>query len=231
MSLRTLLRRLAVAAIPSMRHLDMPKRLAHMKALGFEPRTIVDVGAAKGNWARMAAQIWPGAQIFGVEPNLSNVPMLELTQKELPNFAFRRGFLGSKPDKVRYRNASDQTSLLDIANSHGTAEADVFTLDNLIAEGATPRPQLLKLDVQGFELEVLNGALRTMETCEAILLEVSFAPLFPGTPLLHDAVEFMTRHSFLAYDVMGIYRLPQNDALGQLDFMFLRSDHPLRDNP
>src|SRR5688572_21757131 len=96
-SLRNVLRRGALAAIPSMRHLDMGRRLAHMKRLGFDPAVIVDVGAATGKWARMAAGIWPAAQIFGVEPNESNVAALEVARQEMPRFTFVRGFLGAQP--------------------------------------------------------------------------------------------------------------------------------------
>jgi hypothetical protein len=68
-----------------------------------------------------------------------------------------------------------------------------------------------------------------MSACEAILLEVSFVPLFPGIPLMHDVVEFMRQRGFFVYDVMGIYRMPHDDVLGQLDLMFVRSGHPLRE--
>src|SRR5690242_19187214 len=84
MGLRSMLRRAALSCIPSMRHLDMPRRLAHLKAVGFSPRVIFDVGAATGEWARLAARVWPDARIVGFEPNASNAADLERCRRELP---------------------------------------------------------------------------------------------------------------------------------------------------
>src|ERR1043165_5180766 len=85
-SVRTFLRQCAVEAIPSMRHLDMPKRLRHLSMLGMEPKVIFDIGAARGEWTRLAASIWPNARIVGFEPNRVNVAHLEQTRHDLPRF-------------------------------------------------------------------------------------------------------------------------------------------------
>jgi FkbM family methyltransferase len=226
--LRSKLRRFALSAIPSMRHLDMPRRLRNLRSIGLDPATIVDVGAAQGHWARLAAQIWPQAAIFGVEPNETNLPMLEQTVRELPRFSYRRGFLGPEPGLRRYTDESDQTSLLN-PNATGGAEqqAPMFTLDGLIAEGALSPPQLIKLDVQGYELEVLKGAEQALKTCDAILTEVSFFPFFPKLPLVDEVIAFLRVRGFIWYDALGILRRSADDRLAQMDFLFLREGHPL----
>ena len=53
-------------------------------------------------------------------------------------------------------------------------------LDELLASGRVPQPQFMKLDVQGFELEVLKGATKMLQAAEVVLLEVSFTRFFPG---------------------------------------------------
>ena len=229
MSLRRQLRQAALRTIPSMRHLDMRLRLAHMARLGFVPKMIVDVGAAQGHWTRMAARIWPAARIFGVDPNASNIPSLEQTKRDLPQFDYLRAFLGPEQRLVRYHDSGDQTSLYEPPQAAASDEAPMVTLDGLLPQ--LPRaPDFLKLDVQGFELEVLKGGTRAMESCEAALLEVNFLPLFDGTPLAADVFEFMRDRGLECYDVMGIYRRPEDDALGQLDLLFLRARHALRVN-
>jgi FkbM family methyltransferase len=206
----------------------MARRLSHIRKLGFMPRSIVDVGAAKGSWAAMAARLWPAASIFGVDPNEDNVPDLEKAKRELPHFDYLRGLLGAEQKQVQYRNASDQTSLFDVsAATARLSSAQMFTLDSLLPRLVRP-PDLIKLDVQGYELEVLAGGAETMRACSAILLEVSFVSFFPGVPTVEQVVAFMIERGFHWYDVMGIYRRPYDDALGQLDVMFLKADHPLR---
>lgn len=232
MRLRTLLRRAALSAIPSMRHLDMPRRLRHLKSLGFEPRVILDVGAASGDWARLAASIWPGAVVFGFEPNLSEHENLERAKRELPRFDYRHAFLGPARGRVSYRDAGHQTSLLGGDGEAGgggvTREADVQVLDDLVREGAVPRPDFIKLDVQGFEMEVLKGATEVLAGCQGVLLEVNFHRFHPQVATADEVIGFMRDRGFAWYDTMGLLRRPSDDAVWQMDLMFLKADHPLR---
>jgi FkbM family methyltransferase len=225
------LRRCAGATIPSMRHLDMRARLPHLAKLGLKPGVIIDVGAARGNWARMAAKIWPDARIFGVGPNENRVGMLEQTKRDLGRFDYWRGFLGPEGRTVKYADRDVQTSLLDAnANHQGLAIAEMVTLDQLVEQFKLPAPGLIKLDVQGFELEVLKGASKALRDCQAVLMEVSFFQLFPQMPTVDEVIRFMTASGFAWYDVTGIYRREHDDALRQMDLMFLRSDHALRNS-
>jgi FkbM family methyltransferase len=209
-----------------MRHLDMGKRLEHMARLGFRPQAILDVGAARGEWSRMAARIWPHAQLIGFEPNRSNEGELERTRRELPQFEYHRCFLGARPGHVTYADRGAQTSLY--GDAAGSSDAEMRTLDACLAEGLFPQPQLLKLDVQGYELEVLEGGQRVLSGCEAVLAEVSFFRFHPEMPTADDVIAYLKERDFVVYDTMGLLRLAEDDALGQMDFMFLRADHRLR---
>jgi FkbM family methyltransferase len=221
------LRRAALSTIPSMRHLDMGKRLEHMAGLGFQPQTIVDVGAAEGAWSRMAAGIWPNARLIGFEPNQANEAKLERTRRELPQFAYHLCFLGAETGRVTYADRGTQTSLYT-THAEGKNDAEMRTLDACFEAGFFPQPQLLKLDVQGYELEVLEGGQRVLSGCEAVLAEVSFFRFHPQMPTADDVIAYLKVRGFVVYDTMSLLRLPEDDALGQMDFMFLRSDHRLR---
>lgn len=229
MGLRRLLRRLALATIPSMRHLDMPKRLRHMRTLGFRPRCILDVGAGHGEWARLAAAIWPEATIFGFEPNRSEQALLEKTRADLPQFRYFQAFLGPSRGTIKYSDKGHQTSLLDVqARSQGSKEAPMLVIDELIARGELERPDFIKIDVQGFELEVLKGAKDTLSGVSAVLLEVNFYRFDPETPTVDEVIDFMRERNFTWWDVMGILRCGNDDALAQMDLMFVKREHPLR---
>ena len=228
MSLRQGLRRLAIMGIPTMRHLDMPVRLAHLARLGFDPRVIVDIGAASGEWARLAAKVWPRSRIIGFEPNSRERAALERTKAELPAFDYRLCFLGPTRGTVNYEDKGTQTSLYYEAENRGGAQQSAMcVLDELIESGDVPMPDLMKLDVQGYELEVLRGAERAMTGAQGILLEVSWCRFTPGLPLVADVVAFMSARGFVWYDVMGILRRPADDALWQMDVLFLRAGHSL----
>lgn len=225
MPVRIVLRRSAVATIPSMRHLGMQFRLAAMARNGFYPRVIFDIGAAVGEWSRMAARLWPAASLFAFEPNARHRTALDVVKADLNRFNYRLCFLGPEHRQIQYTDAGDQTSVLAGA---GDQTAEMVALDDLIAAGEIPTPDFMKLDVQGYELEVLKSGERALAACQGALLEVTTIPFFDAMPLIGDVVRYMGERGFLWYDIMGALRRPSDDALVQMDVLFLRADHPLR---
>jgi FkbM family methyltransferase len=226
--LRCRLRRLSINLIPSMRHLDMEWRLRHLARQGFNPGVILDVGAGGGDWARLSHAIWPGARIYGFEPNEHEQSNLAQAKRDIPGFETFRCFLGPSQGEVTYTEQDRQTSLFEKSAGAANAKAPMHVLDDLIASGKVPPPDFIKLDVQGFELEVLKGGEQAMQHAQGLLLEVSFFELFPGVPTFEQVCEFMTRRGFMMHDVMGILRRPSDDALFQMDVFFLRRGHAFR---
>ena len=104
----------------------------------------------------------------------------------------------------------------------------VVTIDSLLEEGAIEMPDLVKLDVQGFELEALRGGQRLFGPVEAFVLEASLFRFMPGIPLFHEVVAFMAERDYLAYDFGGWLRRPHDGALGQTDVCFARKNGILR---
>ena len=230
--LRDGLRRMAVATIPSMRHLDMRARLHNMYECGFSPRLIVDVGAGRGDWARMAASVWKDAKIIGFEPNVSDRGALELTRRHLPQFEYHSAFLGPTRQTVAYEQAGHQTSLcVPPTESFQGATAEMFAFDEWIASRNVSAPNLIKIDVQGYELEVLKGAEQTLTTCSAVLLETNFIRFAARVSTIDETIQFMHEHGFAWYDSMGILRRRRDDVLSQMDVMFVRRGHDLRTDP
>jgi len=225
--LRRSLRAVALRVIPSMRHLDMPMRLRHLAKVGFSPRVIVDVGAADGTWSRMAAAIWPHARIVAFEPRESKRAQLERTRRDLAHFAYHICFLGASAGRASYDDLGNQTTLYTTGPA-GREQADMRTLDEFLESGALPQPDLVKLDVQGYELEVLAGSERALRGVQAVLAETSFYRFHPSMPVADDVIAYLKVRGLVIYDVMGVLRLDEDDALGQMDLMFIRSDHPLR---
>ncbi|MEM9065848.1 MAG: FkbM family methyltransferase [Planctomycetota bacterium] len=241
---KMLLKRGAISVIPSMRHLDEPSRLFALMRAGLRPAVVYDIGSAHGAWARLARSVWPAAQIVGFEPNLRERESLERTAAEIGNYEFHFCFLGSERGEIEYTDQGTQTSALrphdagsfmpaGVASRRGDrATSPVLVIDELIEEGKAPAPSFLKLDVQGYELEVLKGAERAMAGADGLLLEISLIDfLDAGMPLLGDVIRFMGERGFVVYDIVSEIRRVSDDALLQLDAIFLPSNSPLRSEP
>ena len=95
------------------------------------------------------------------------------------------------------------------------------TLDSICSEAGFEKIDLLKLDVQGYELEVLRGAERSLLNTEVILMEVSLLGVNQGAPLVNEVLQFMAQRNFRAYDVCSFIRRPLDNALWQSDFVFV----------
>lgn len=206
---------------------DMTLGLAEMARRGFTPQTIIDVGAFEGEWGRLAKRIWPTCRLFMIEPNLASSAALASAAKELDAAVFGE-LLGANDDQtVQFMVMGSGSSVLA---ERGSVLRRVETrrlrrLDSLIMNIAAPA--LLKIDAQGYELEILKGASQLIAAIEAILLEISIIEINEGAPLLHDVVSFMKRLGFVAYDILQIHRRPLDGALNQIDVIFVREHSTL----
>ena len=101
------------------------------------------------------------------------------------------------------------------------------TLDNILDKIKFPLPDFLKLDVQGYELEVLKGSGKALAHSEVCLLEISLLDLGDKAPLLAKIVSFMDDNNYQAYDISQFMRRPFDKALYQIDMFFVKKDSPL----
>lgn len=108
----------------------------------------------------------------------------------------------------------------------GITKANRITssLDTLIEKNHWPLPDFLKLDVQGFELEVLKGGSNALKSAEFCLLEITILNLGGGAPLLLEVINFMSEYQFQAYDISQFIRRPFDKALWQIDMLFIKND-------
>ena len=173
-----------------------------IQLLGFidntEPVSLIDIGANHGEFAKDFHHFYPhNGFIYCFEPNPSLGSVLQETLKHLPDVTIFSIGLGDRTGTLDLKvpdQADGLGSFLTYntnSNDHyGASKPEIFPvevkrLDDVIADitGST----IVKIDTQGFEKSVLEGARKTLAQCDAVLLECSFAPMHEET----DEASFM----------------------------------------
>jgi hypothetical protein len=108
-----------------------------------------------------------------------------------------------------------------------TRAVPVVTLDNLMERNGLGAPDFIKIDVQGFELNVLQGSERSLSTCAVVLVECNFRRFSPAMPTVTEVTTWMDQRGYMPYEIVEVLRRPLDGAMGQCDIMFVRKDHEL----
>jgi FkbM family methyltransferase len=201
--------------------------LREIAGRGFQARSIIDVGAFKGDWSRMVHAIWPQAAIHMVEPNRQNQEALAATSDAL-GATLHWALLGEEEGKtVSFHVMASGSSVLEEQSplARSTESHSLRTLDTLFADIA--RLDLLKIDAQGYELAILQGGEKLLGRTDAVILEVSLIEINKGAPLMQEVLAKMHEYGFVAYDILEFHRRPLDRALNQIDVLFLRPGSPL----
>lgn len=194
---------------------------------GFTPAMIVDIGAFQGEWSQLVRQIWPSSRLVMVEPNVAGLPDLARLAREL-NAELLGELLGAEDGLVVPFNVMGPGSSIMPERSgvpRKTEERRLRTLNSLLLNAASPG--FMKIDAQGYELQILKGATNILPSIELVLLEIATIEINEGAPLLDEVVWFMKERGFVAYDVLQIHRRPFDGALNQIDIAFVRESSRL----
>ena len=206
---------------------SMVAGLRSLSARGFSPRTIVDIGAYEGGWSKMAKETWPECGILMFEPNKAKTAILTQLAKDLNCRVFDHLLGAEDGSKVAF-NVMETGSSIMAERSCVTREVEfrtLTTLDSLRLQ--LEEPALLKIDAQGYELEILKGASSSIQSFEAVLLEIAIIEINECAPLLHEVTAFMDKLGFIASEILEIHRRPLDRAMSQIDVFFLRKESAL----
>ena len=203
-----------------------------MKQRGFSPKTIIDVGAYTGNWTSRVISIFPDANFIMYEAQPEKKPYLENVKAKHPTqIEYHIALLGSTEVKsVPYFLMETGSSVLEENTDHNRelTQLPMHTLDNLVEPTHLEQPCLLKLDVQGYEIEVLKGAQALLLKVDIVLLEVSILEYNKGAPLIAEIIYFMDNAGFSTFDITELKRTPGEHILFQADIFFCRHEHPFK---
>lgn len=234
--------RLIARSAPSelLRHLsDRNWKRKFVKQLeSLDVNVVFDIGSNTGQYAAGLRKAGYKGRMISFEPLSKQFATLERKASGDPLWDCRRHALGDVDGTVPINiagNAAQSSSILPMLKSHqdayppanyvGVEDVPVYRLDSVAPQILRPTDvTFLKIDVQGFEKQVLAGSKSTLaDSCVGMQLELSFLPLYEGSMLIPEAVDWAYSQGFTLTGLLPCFVDPRDGRMLQADGVFLRA--------
>lgn len=197
-----------------------------------QPATVVDVGVNHGQFLHLARRLWPGAFILGIEPNAVLVRKMSAIYAGDARVRIEACAVGEREGEAEFHvTRDDQSSSIHAPTEayYDDREGDAVLrtetvplrrLDRLLdgLEG----PMILKVDVQGAELEVLKGAGGRLADVAAIVVEAPFERAYVGAAGFDEIYAFLTANGFAYEGSLGQLYSKRTGRVRQQDAIYVR---------
>jgi FkbM family methyltransferase len=206
--------------------------LTNIKRLGFSPKFCVDIGAYEGYWTVDFKKIFPDCAITMIEGQSLKEPALVKIKSIYNDVNYKIELLGATETAVKFNIYESASSVLveHFDTEAKTEQRNLLTLDKLLEKNDHNKPDFIKIDTQGYELEILKGGEEALTHAEFVLLEVSLLDIYVNSPLIIDVLNFMKERGFVLYDICTLMKRPLDNALFQSDFLFVKETSQFRNN-
>jgi len=218
---------------------SLPRELIRLKshALWFKNRnfkTILDVGANTGPFAFAARCLLPSVQIYAFEPIPECHRQLVENLSPFGNIQTFQSAIGNQKGEIEMWKSefSESSSILAMGELHKEAfphttrsfpiKVPIAHLDDYLGQVDLQPSVLLKIDVQGYEKHVIDGASQVLQKVDYVISEISFQPLYKGQVLFEEFLQMMNAKGFLFEGFMDSLISPQDGSVLQSDGIFRR---------
>jgi FkbM family methyltransferase len=203
-----------------------------------EPKYLCDIGANAGNWTYVLSQMSPTLEhVVFFEPQSQYQEKLQsLSLPGVSKVIYHCG-LGEREDKLLIKGGTASASFLDSEqqnkyfpnsisqNQQDMEEVEIRILDAIYASDNLPIPDVIKLDVQGFELEVLKGSMNLLKKSKYLVIELSFRQFYREQPYLWEIIKLLEENKYIMVGKGFEWRYHENRSeILQMDAIFKNTD-------
>lgn len=200
-----------------------------LRDAGFRPKSVIDVGANKGQWSRKTLSYFPEAKYRLFEPQAElrssldqlrsqgdvEIHSIGLGEKK-GSFSFT---MHDRDDSRSFSYTAEQASELGFEQE----DIQVDTLDNFLAERNLPSPDILKVDAEGWDIQVLNGAEKTLADVDVVFVEAGVCNTRITNDLL-TTLNYMSERGFSLVDFSDLNRPFRWKLLWLVECTFVKTD-------
>jgi FkbM family methyltransferase len=200
-----------------------------LKKCNYQPKVILDVGANHGNWTRTWKKEFNQSKFILVEPqNWLADKYSDLTDE---NLIYLPVGAGKESGKLLFTINSDRDDSSTFSMSAEEAksrnfkqvEVDVMSINDIIAKNSSAKPDIIKIDAEGLDLEVLKGASEMFGHTELFLVECSINCMaFENS--LSNVINFMEERGYRVFEITQLSRPLKSNILWLTEFAFVRKD-------
>lgn len=175
---------------------------------------MVDGGAHDGQMARRFVERFPGLNVYAFEPNTDLFPRLQANLADVPGDRLPLALASKTTTLKMYINDSPMTSSVlprnenseryfdAVTRIHEVRELQATNLDDWYDHSGLERVDIIKLDLQGYELEALRGATRILARGVAcVYLEINFVPFYEGSATFGEIDVFMRSQGYKLFNL------------------------------
>jgi FkbM family methyltransferase len=208
--------------------MDMDAALDRINLHHFGIQTVIDIGAAQGNWTKLALKSLPDCNYLMIEPLKEREEALKALSNKHPKVRYALCVAGENDGESASLNVSSDLDGSTVSGTGGEQRpVNVRSIDALLRELDLPGPYLIKFDTHGYELPILRGAANTLQDTQAIIMECYNFQFVPQAMRFHNMCAHMETLGFRTYDLAGPSLRKHDAALWQMDFFFARNGHEI----
>jgi FkbM family methyltransferase len=207
-----------------------------LKNQNFSPKTIYDIGANKGYWTYECLKYYPNADYYLFEPQLNLKDDIHTLLKGHDNIHLFSVGLGDVNDVLKFTiHERDDSCSFSFTEQEAKAkgfkqiELPIVRLDSFVRDKDLNPPDILKIDAEGLDLKVLEGAISLLNDIEVVMLEVAIVNNRMENTAL-NVLNYLHDKGFKLFDITDMNRPFPNQVLWLCEFVFIKTGGVLDKN-